>query len=267
MAAAARAAHPIVDSVPHLLDDDAARRLCAAAEPSPLDFHRAHPAEPVLAAARLSAVTRAAYTENRLRTSGLRQYVVLGAGLDTSGFRLADESSTKVWHVDLPDVLAWRAALMDRAGLEDRCVPVAVDLAAVDPVPELVRVGLDPDEPVFVAWLGVSMYLDAAAVRGTLGALGTLARGSELVFDHIAAPPERDAAGAAYVAAVGAALGAGGEPWRCTPSRHEVLHWLEASGWTPTAVLEEAETVPADFWPRTDALTRKQLVRLAHARR
>lgn len=267
MAAAARAAHPITDSAPHLFDDAAARRLCAAAGPSPLDFHRAHPAEPVLAAARLSAITRAAYTEERLRASRLRQYVVLGAGLDTSASRLPAEPSTTVWHVDLPGVSAWRAALFDRAGLPERGVSVAVDLAAVDPVPELVRAGLNPDSPVFVAWLGVSMYLDPAAVRGTLDALGALAGGSELVFDHIAAPPERDAAGAAYVAAVGAALGANGEPWRCTPSREDVRRWLEESGWTPTEVLEEAETVPADFWNRDDALSPKRLVRLAHSRR
>ncbi|MCL2535167.1 MAG: SAM-dependent methyltransferase [Nocardiaceae bacterium] len=266
MSAAARAAHAIVDSPPHLLVDGTAQRICeTAGSPSPLDFHLAHPTEPVLAAARLSAATRSAYTERRLRASGIRQYVVLGAGLDTSAWRLPDESVVDVWHVDLPGVLAWRSSLLASAGLPDRGVPAPVDLAVDGPVPELVRAGLRVDEPAFVSWLGVSMYLDADAVRRTFESLGSLAPGSELVFDHIVPPPDRDDAGADYARSVAAAVGAQGEPWRCTPSQADLQGWLDAAGWSAADSVRESDSVPAGFWDRSDALRPMELVRFTHA--
>ncbi|PTR31489.1 methyltransferase (TIGR00027 family) [Rhodococcus sp. OK519] len=263
MSAAARAAHAIVDSPPHLIVDEIARRLCeAAGSPSPLDFHLAHPGEPVLAAARLSTAARSAYTERLLNASRSRQYVVLGAGLDTSAWRVPD--SCNVWHVDLPGVLAWRSSLL--ADLHDRGTPVPVDLAASDPVPELLRAGLRPDAPVFVSWLGVSMYLDPDAVRRTFESLGSLAPGSELVFDHIVPPTDRDDRGAEYARAVGAAVGAQGEPWRCTPSRTALGDWLDTAGWSTVESVGESDSVPAGFWDRSDALQPMKLVRFTHAR-
>lgn len=265
MSAAARAAHVLVDSPPHLFVDDGARRVCeSAGSPSPLDFHLAHPGEPVLAAARLSAAARSAYTEQRLLRSGIAQYVVLGAGLDTSGARVPD--ACDVWYVDLPGVLAWRSALLESAGVPDSGVAVPVDLSVHEPLPALVHAGLRPDAPVFVAWLGVSMYLDADAVRRTFASLGTLASGSELVFDHILPPAGRDAAGAAYARAVGAAVGAQGEPWRCTPTTGELGSWLDAGGWSTVETVGEARSLPQGFWDRSDALRPMELVSFTYAR-
>lgn len=265
MSAAARGAHAIVDSPPHLIVDEDARRICeAAGNPSPLDFHLAHPGEPVLAAARLSAAARSAYTEERLHRSGIAQYVVLGAGLDTSAARVPD--SCDVWHVDLPGVLDWRASLLEQAEVRDRGTSVPVDLATTDPVPELVDAGLRPDAPVFVSWLGVSMYLEEASVRQTFASLGALPRGSELVFDHIVPPRDRDAAGAEYARAVGAAVGAQGEPWRCTPAADELTVWLAAAGWSAVETVGEARSLPDGFWDRSDALRPMELVSFTHAR-
>lgn len=265
MSVAARAAHAIVDCPPHLIVDDTARLICAAAgSPSPLDFHLAHPGEPVLAAARVSAAARSAYTERRLCSSGIRQYVVLGAGLDTSTWRMPTASAA--WHVDLPGVLAWRASLLERADVPDRGVSVPADLSADDPVVELVRAGVRISEPVFVSWLGVSMYLDAGAVQRTFMSLGALAPGSELVFDHIVPGTERDEAGSHYVRAVAAAVGAQGEPWRCTPTSTDLSTWLEGAGWSTVDSIAEADSVPAGFGDRSDALRPMELVRFTHAR-
>ena len=265
MSAAARAAHAVVDPPPHLIVDDTARLLCeAAGSPSPLDFHLAHPSEPVLAAARVSAAARSAYAEQLLRASGIRQYVVLGAGLDTSAWRVPP--SCTVWHVDLPGVLAWRGTLLDGAGTSDLGVPVPVDLAVDDPVSVLAHAGLRVDEPVFVSWLGVSMYLDADAVRRTFTSLGALAPGSELMFDHIVPAAHRDQAGSDYAEAVAAAVGAQGEPWRCTPTAVELDVWLDAAGWSTAQSTGEADSTPPGFWDRTDALRPMELVRFTHAR-
>ncbi|MFC9515818.1 class I SAM-dependent methyltransferase [Nocardiaceae bacterium NPDC056970] len=265
MSAAARAAHAIADSPPHLIVDDTARQICAAAgSPSPLDFHLAHPGEPVLAAARLSAVTRSAYTERLLQASGIRQYVLLGAGLDTSAWRMP--ASCTVWHVDLPGVLAWRSSLLERADVPDRGVSVPADLSADDPVAELVHAGLHTDEPTFVSWLGVSMYLDADAVQQTFASLGTLAPSSELVFDHIVPTADRDGAGSDYAETVAAAVGAQGEPWHCTPTLTELDQWLADAGWSTAESIGEADSVPPGFWDRAGALRPMNLVRFTHAR-
>ncbi|WP_245670810.1 class I SAM-dependent methyltransferase [Nocardia flavorosea] len=265
MSAAARAAHAIVDSPPHLILDEIAERLCATAgEPSPLGFHRSHPGEAVLAAARLSAAARSAYAERLLHASGIGQYVVLGAGLDTSAWRVS--RSCKIWHVDLPGVLAWRSSLSNQAGIQERGVSVPVDLSSGDPVPELVRAGLRPDVPTFVSWLGVSMYLDAEAVRRTFASLSALAAGSELVFDHIVPASDRDDAGHDYARAVAAAVGARGEPWHCTPAVGQVAEWLDTAGWSPLESIGESDSVAAGFWDRTDWLRPMELVRFTHAR-
>ncbi|GIG26924.1 S-adenosyl-L-methionine-dependent methyltransferase [Cellulomonas denverensis] len=262
MSAAARAAHGLVDHPPHLIDDDVARALCDALPgPSPLDYQRAHPDQPLLAAARLSAVTRSAFAEQRLTRSGLDQYVVLGAGLDTSAHRHAADT----WLVDRGPVLDWRAQLFAAAARPDRGRPVPCDLAEASAVDALLRHGLDPDRPVFVAWLGVSMYLDRDAIQAQLADLARLAPGSMLVFDYVLPPALRDGPGAAYAEAVSAATGATGEPWRYTPAPDEVSAALAGAGWRTVEDATEGEAAGPGFWPRTDALSPMGLIRLRHA--
>lgn len=262
MSAAARAAHGLVDHPPHLIDDDIARTLCDALPgPSPLDYQRAHPDLPLLAAARLSAVTRSAFAEERLTRSGLDQYVVLGAGLDTSGHR----HDVGTWLVDRAPVLDWRAELFAAAARPDHGRPVPCDLAEASAVDALLRHGLDPARPVFVAWLGVSMYLDRDAIQAQLGDLARLAPGSMLVFDYVLPPALRDAPGAAYAEAVSAATGSAGEPWRSTPDPDEVSAALARAGWSTVEDVAEAEAPGPGFWPRDDALAPMGLIRLRQA--
>lgn len=117
-----------------------------------------------------------------------------------------------------------------------------------------------------MSWLGVSMYLDADGVRRTFESLGALAPGSELVFDHIVPPADRDDAGADYARAVSAAVGAQGEPWRYTPPLSELEGRLDATGWSTVASVRESDSVPAGFWARSVALRLMELVRFTHAR-
>ncbi|HEV7647802.1 MAG TPA: class I SAM-dependent methyltransferase [Actinophytocola sp.] len=87
MAAAARAAHLLVDSPPYLLDDPVATRMLGARAGELLDYHRLHGTHLVLSAARAQVTTRTRVTESRLRASGADQYVLLGAGLDSFAHR------------------------------------------------------------------------------------------------------------------------------------------------------------------------------------
>ena len=262
MSAAARAAHLLVDAGPPLLVDEQAAALCAAAEPSPLTYQLAAPQEPVLAAARLSATARSRFAEEAARASGCGQHVVLGAGLDTSGHRLP---TVTTWLVDLPGVLVWRRERFAAAGLDDVGVPVPADLLVDDVLDALVRAGWDAGRPTAVTWLGTVMYLDDESVERVLARLSGLAVGSHVVLDHLLPAPDRDAAGQAYVDALSAAVGASGEPWRSTLSPEGARSLLARAGWSVVRSSPEADTCPAGFWDRTDALRPQRLVRLVHA--
>jgi methyltransferase (TIGR00027 family) len=269
MAAAARAAHLLVDRPPFILQDDLAKSLLGPGGEIALGYQLQHPDEPVLAAARASATIRSRYAESLLAASPCDQYVVLGAGLDTSGIRVAAPAGRRVFDVDLPQVLAWRRDAFAQAGigLPAEVTGVPADLAAEPLLPALCRVGFDADRPAFVSCLGVTMYLSEDAVRGLLGQLGDLVEGSELVLDHILPPDERDEAGAAYARAVAAMAGASGEPWKLSVCGAGLAAWLTELGWRSVTCTGEAEAVPPQSWDRTDSLRPQRLVGLLHASR
>lgn len=264
LSAAARAAHALVDARPLLLEDPAAHALCTTGGPSPLDFQLAQPDVPILAAARLSACARARFADDVLVTHDARQVVVLGAGLDTTAHRRS-AAGRRFWLVDLPDVLTWRARLLARAGLPEAGVPVPADLGGTGWFDALVDAGLDPQLPVVVVWLGVGMYLEQDQCRALIASLATLPAASTLVLDHVLPAGERDAAGAAYAAAVAAYAGAHGEPWRTTASPATVRGWLTDAGWTVADARDEADAVPPGFWDAQPHLRPMRLVRLVSA--
>ena len=67
--------------------------------------------------------------------------------------------------------------------------------------------------PVFVSWLGVTMYLDETAIEATVSVLGGFAPGSEIVVDYMLPAGLRDAAGQTYAELVGQFAAERGEPW------------------------------------------------------
>lgn len=242
-----------------------ARALCEAVEPSPLGYQLAQPTVPILASARLSATVRSDFTARSLHEAGLGQYVVLGAGLDTSAHYLGPDCAT--WLVDLPGVLAWRQALFAAAAISDVGTCVPFDLGEEGVVSALELAGLDPSKPAFFSWLGVTMYLEKSAIRRVLGELSAVPSGSGLVLDHFLPPSCRDAAARGYTAAVGKVLGKAGEPWLCTPDASTVMRWLIAAGWDVESSLAEADAAPIGFWDRNDALRPMSLVQLVCATR
>lgn len=261
LSAAARAAHELVDQPPHLLLDPDARALCTQFSPSPLDYQLGQPDHPVMATARLATTTRAGFARTSLATSGLHQCVLLGAGLDSSLYRGFD---TDVWLVDRPEVLAWRTELFAQAGVAESGHPVPADLAGDDLVPALVEAGLDLDKPVFVAALGLVMYLTDSDLQALLGRLNPLAVGSHLVFDSIVPAELRDAAAQGYAAAIASSIG-GAEPWHCTPHPDVLSDWLHTAGWRATQQVIEADWVPDAFWAANPRLTRNRLSILVEA--
>ncbi len=119
-AAAARAAHPIVDRPPHIFADPLAAQLLGEQAGELIGYHRAHGGHPVLSAARAQVICRSRYTEDRLAAAaarGVTQYVILGAGLDSSAYRAAEAPSVRVFEVDQPATQDWKRGQLARAGM------------------------------------------------------------------------------------------------------------------------------------------------------
>jgi methyltransferase (TIGR00027 family) len=137
-------------------------------------------------------LSRSRYAEDCLEQAvrqGIRQYVILGAGLDTFAFRRPDLlKRLEVFEVDLPDTQKSKCQRLARlgSGFPRQLHFVPVDLARDILDRALWRSSYDPRKPGFLSWLGGTYYLTREAVFATLRAISRVgAEGSSVVFDYM----------------------------------------------------------------------------------
>jgi methyltransferase (TIGR00027 family) len=258
-AAAARAAHLLVDNAPYIFADDTAAVLLGERADELLRYHRENASHPILAAARAEVICRSRYAEDCLAeaaAAGVRQYVLLGAGLDTFAYRSALAARLHVFEVDHPATQRWKRGALARAGLAE---PPAVSYVPADlgrdPLPAaLVAAGFDFSAPAVIACLGVLMYLPPTDIAAVTGCLARCAPGSQYIADFMLPEELRDPAGNQYVQLVGAIAAQGGEPWRTflTPAQMSAL--LGEPGDFRAEYRPQRDLVPAPLWERSDSL-------------
>ncbi len=137
----------------------------------------------------VAIVARARFVEDLVIEQaghGVRQYVILGAGLDTFAQRRPDVASTRrIFEVDRPGPQAWkRQRLIDLGfGIPDwlRLVPVNFETES-SWWDQLAAAGLDAAQPAVVASTGVTQYLTKDATAATLRQIAALAAGSTLAM-------------------------------------------------------------------------------------
>jgi methyltransferase (TIGR00027 family) len=141
---------------------------------------------------RASIVARARFIEDLVAEQaglGVRQYVILGAGLDTFAQRKPEiASKLKVFEVDQPGPQAWkRQRLMELGyGVPEWLRLVPVDFEAGDAWwQQLLAAGFDAGRPAVVASMGVSMYLTKDAIAATLREAAMLAPDSTLAMSFL----------------------------------------------------------------------------------
>jgi len=199
-------------------------------------FARESEAWPGGPAMRLFIAARSRFAEDSLAglvEAGLRQYVVLGAGLDTFGCRgVLQDAGLRVFEVDHPATQAWKRRRLADAGIT---APASLVFAPVDFEREtlgegLARAGFDLARPAFFAWLGVVVYLTRDVVFETLRFIAERPAPSGVVFDYgepiEAYAPERRPAQMAR-AEMAAAMG---EPWITRFRPDELARELRAIG-------------------------------------
>ncbi len=267
-AAAARAAHPLVDRAPFIFVDPLAEALLGEQADELLDYHRRHGGHPVLSGARTQVTCRSRYTEDRLAATAPAQYVILGAGLDSFGYRAPAAGTVRTFEVDHPATQEWKRARLAgaRIPVPDGVTFVPFDFETGTLTEALLDDGFDPSRPALVSWLGVTMYLTRPAIAQTLATIGTLAPGTEVVLDYLLPGPLRDELGQLYVDAVAPVAAERGEPWRSFFAPDELDALLHDAKLARVAHVRQQD-LDAAAWPdRTDALSPVALSVLALAR-
>ena len=269
-AAAARAAHLIVDTEPVIFADTLAQAMLGERAEELISYHRAHGTHPVLAGARAQVTCRSRYAEDRLVDAtgrGIGQYVLLGAGLDSFAYRSPLAGQVRVFEVDHPATQEYKRRVREVAeggGRVGGVRFVAVDFGRDSLGEALGRAGFDAEQPALVSWLGVTMYLDESAIEATVAVLGGFAPGSEVIVDYMLPAGMRDAAGQMYADLVGQAAAEWGEPWRSAFAPGAMAALLARHGFGPARDVRQRDMIPAAAWDRSDALRPAELFRIAH---
>jgi methyltransferase (TIGR00027 family) len=205
-------------------------------------------ADPGLRRLRLFIAARSRFAEDALAADfaagGLRQLVVLGAGLDTLVYRTALGASLRMFEVDHPATQAWKRLRLAAAGIREPggMVFAPVDFERQHLAQGLAAVGFDPGQRSFFTWLGVVPYLSEAAIFATLGFIAGLPGGAQVVFDYHN-PPDPGAAEAHE--ALAARVAAAGEPMNPGLETGDLHARLRALGFT-----ELEDLGPADIRKR-----------------
>jgi len=256
-AAAHRAAHQVLEKGRIFADPLAVRILGPYADAMVAQMA----AEPKRRGMRLFIAARTRFAEDALAaavTRGVRQLVVLGAGLDTFAYRNPHEAvGLRVFEVDHPDTQAWKRARLAEAGITAppslTYTPVDFEWSSLGQ--GLNAAGFDPAKPSFFTWAGVVPYLTRQAVLATLGYIGALRGGAEVTFDYSYPPsslaPDQQADQATRAETVAAA----GEPWLTYFAADDLAAELRRLGFTeiedlgPAAIAARYFGVPT--WDRT----------------
>jgi methyltransferase (TIGR00027 family) len=178
---------------------------------------------------------------------GARQFVVLGAGMDTRAFRLSWPAGLRLWEVDTSELFALKEERLHSAGAKAKCERsvVEADLASPDWPRALIHEGLKRTTPT--TWLaeGLFQYLPAKDVDHILdGAASLSPPGSRFGAEIVSADYLRRESNAATLRA----RKDRGTPWVFGTNDPESL--FEACGWAvdgTVSALEEAVTLRK--WP------------------
>jgi methyltransferase (TIGR00027 family) len=272
LAAAARAAHLIVDDEPLIFADTLADALLGDRAEEFTGYHRAHGAHIVLSTARAQVTCRSRYAEDRLAAAirrGVTQYVILGAGLDSYAYRAGPAGQVRVFEVDHPATQQWKRWQLARAQIP---VPgsvsfVPADFEAGSLTGRLIANGFSLARPALVSWLGVTMYLTRDAISRTLAEIGGFAPGTELVTDYMLPEAMRDEVGRTYAELVMPVAAQRGEPWLSFFRPDEMSALLAGHGLGAAEHIRQHDQVESAAWNRSDSLRPSSLSYLARAQR
>ena len=205
-------------------------------------------ADPARRPMRLLIVARSRFSEEALAASvacGVRQVVVVGAGLDTFSLRNPFAAQgVRVFEVDYPATQAWKR---ERRAEADLPIPASLSFAPVDFERQslgegLARAGFQQDHPAFFQWLGVVPYLTREAISATLDFVARIP-GSAVVFDYTEPFENHSPGPRARLMATAEQAPVRGEPWLSFFDPRELATLLRDKGFADIEDVGFAELV------------------------
>jgi len=251
--ASRRAAHQLFDR-PIILDDPIAVPLLG---PEFFADPKRH-ADPRSRAFRAYMVARSRFAEDSLAEAvagGNRQYVVLGAGLDTFAYR-NPFPALRVFEVDFPSTQAFKRQMLQAASIPEPAslTFVPLDLEHQTLSSSLAHAGFDPNLPAFFTWLGVVPYLTLAAFRSTLDLVAAMPSGSGIVFDYGVTDDELSPRLRAARKSLAARVAAAGEPFQLFFASARMQNELQSAGFARITQLDSSDLNSLYFQNREDGL-------------
>jgi methyltransferase (TIGR00027 family) len=284
-AAIMRGTHIRLDGEPKVFRDELALRLCgigaiasffvaairmrfskkikAALEPMPfMEWGRY---------GRAIMVMRSRHTEDLLIQSidrGIRQFVILGAGLDSFAYRRHDLAAiVNTFEVDHPASQQWKQRRLRKLGvaLPPTLTFVPIDFETQTLTDSLRKSGFLLAKPAFLSWLGVTQYISREAVRGMLSEIADLAPGTEIVFTYVMPQTLLSSEDRRIFANCATPAAARGEPWITFFDPAEIDSLLREIGFDQVVDFSPDEANARYFSGRSDGLRLPGLEHLVRA--
>ncbi|GGP21052.1 class I SAM-dependent methyltransferase [Silvimonas iriomotensis] len=254
-----RALHLEVDAAPPVLQDEVGLQL-AAPDNGWRERPDMHPQR--TAPFRASIIARARYIEDQvidgIKEGVARQYVLLGAGLDSFALRRPDiAAQMNIFEVDQPGHQTWKKA---RLAELDMTPPASVHFVPVDFeagddwLKHLGKAGFRTDEPAIVTSTGVSMYLTHEAIVAMLRQVAALAKGSRFVMTFLCPIDMADADLQPVLRMGEAGAAASGTPFISYFAPQEIVDLALAAGFSAVAHVSADDLAASYFAGRSDGL-------------
>ncbi|MGA8042771.1 MAG: class I SAM-dependent methyltransferase [Terracidiphilus sp.] len=248
-----RAAHQLMEH-PRILEDPIALPLLGGGFAR--DMERAM--HPVARDFRAFMAARSRYAEDRLKEAvraGVRQYLILGAGLDTFAYR-NPFPALRVFEVDFPATQEWKREMLAGAdiGAPENLTYVPLDFEHKGLREGLAEAGFDVGAAAFFTWLGVVPYLTRPAFTATLKAIAEMPPGSGVCFDFALAPDTLSPARRAIFDRLAKRVAAAGEPFQLFFEPDELERELRRAGFHRMEQVGTKELNALYFDGRADGL-------------
>lgn len=216
-------------------------------------------------------LSRSAYCEKVLLNEvklGVKQYVILGSGLDTFAFRYPElKNSLKIFEIDHPDTQKLKMKKLEDAKLNipNNVYFVPIDFTTKFLYQNLVKEGFD-NKKTFFSLLGVSYYLTKEENASLINHFfANVPSGSSIVFDYADENLFKQKGMSNRVENLVKFASASREPMRSSFTYNEIENILEKSGLhiyehlSPTIINELL------FTNRTDYLSAFETINFIHA--
>lgn len=264
-----RALHQTLDDDPKILSDPIAHRLIDLDDNQqwlvPLLNHS------FAKQWRAGFALRARYAEDCLAEivhRGARQYVILGAGLDSFAYRQPPwASSLRIYEVDHPITQQWKRDRLRAAAIAipSNLIFVPIDFERAT-IPDAFRAtGFSFASHTFCSWMGVTQYLTPEALESTFRFVLSLTPSSEIVLSFILPQEELSGVEAEALAIAARRAAEVGEPWVARFGAGELAAKLRLMGFSQIVHLTPEEAGWRYFRDRRDGLRERRGEQLMRA--